>query len=415
MATPISRYSYAGPHVLMDVTVTQMKPGSTHMTAITGSVTDPAGNKSQITNIGSLQAMVSTALSGTFADATEVILISPVDAGGVIPDCLVYPVPDSKPLGDVMLFDASLPGNMAPNPAQIVGPGAGKAFSLGVPVRKALQQAARDQANGKTPNLPLVATGIKYAQQLQFAVYSTAGWGNSGAAEVPLRIIVLGEKLDRQNLDDLARYGWPGAFRDQARGFNGISGTHTIPGGVVSASSWTALSGGIAQGSVKTFRAVRVAYNATATPQTGLFVLSNQNSVQGAQGNVQSQTGSSDLGFDYTSEQKYLRITHLGIRPGPNSGFWGWKIDDTVLPDEPNGQIVSQGVNPWPYGNVQPQRSASGEFYGLPKTAWPLAAEPGHKLAFFIQADGTAIAANTESVALAGVLVEQGQGASVGA
>lgn len=392
-----NRYTYQGKRLLFDVTVTQVKPGASLRTVITGSSNNDPSGASNVTRIGSAQALTSTALSGLYGDLTDLIIIPAVDSAGAYPDVAVWPVVDGVDYADRIMIDGSVPGNMFPNPANAIGRVVRR---LGVPMRQAF--------NGR-PGWAMKATGLKAARQYQFMVYSAAGFGNSGAATTPLRIIGYGDKLNGQALDQLAamvaRTGYQGQVQNFAPGYNSLVAVHTINGGL-STKTWTALPGGPTQQGVKINRFFRYAYNAQPTANQGLYVMSNDNAVQGAQGNVMD--ANHDLGFNFENSQDYLMFLEFGARTAANQAYVGFRVDDTILPDD-NGFVVSQGVNPLAYGNVQPQRPGTNEFYALGAAPWTMIASQ-NKLSFFIAADGTDIPAGDSSLAVGGVLVQQGNG-----
>lgn len=385
-----NRYNYFGERMLFDVTITAVNPGATFTTPITGS--SETNGTGQITQIGSATVINGTNLAGLFGDLTRIVIQGPIDADGSFPDVSVWPVVDETSLDDKMVFDASVPGNMMPNKANTVGQ---KEVRLGIPFRKALSMN----------NMALKATGLKAAASYTFQVYSKAGWGNSGAAQTPLRIIGYGDKIDKQTLAGLTallnRNGYNGSIQMNTPGFPSLVATHSL-GGALGPATWTALPGGMAQQGVKVFRRFTYAYNAIATAAQGAFILSMKNAVGGASGQVVDNHH--DLGFDYENSSDYLLFTEYGVRPGTNQAFVGYKVDDTVLPDE-NGFAVSANLNQFPYGNVQPQRAAASEYYALGKIPWDLVAAQ-NKVAFFVAANGTAIPANSASVAIGGVLVQ---------
>lgn len=393
MAQP---YEFPGKKVLVDVTITKVTAGGTHNAAVSGSVSNATG-ASTVTQIGSAGSILSSAMSGLYGDLTDLIVIPPVDAAGDYPDVAIWPIVDGVSLADKVMIDGSFPGNTFPNPGATVG---GIRRSLGVPVRDALRK--------NRSNFAIVATGLKATRQYQFAVSSDKGWGNSAAAQTPLRIIGLGDQLDGTALDAVAAQigaqGYPGGINLSVAPYRGLQATHMLKGGALSPATWTGLPGGTNQSGVKVFRFERYAYNAIATPATGNFILSNQNAVQGAEGNVVD--ANHDLGFDFSINGEFLQVMWYGARPGANNAFIGFRVDDTVLPDA-NGAFATAGVNPYAYGSAYPQRNAA-EFYALPKAPWPMVAYR-NRLSFFVAADGTAVAANADSVAIGGLLVQPGQ------
>lgn len=386
------RYGFSGPRRLVDVTVTQVKPGGTHTTAISGTKSDNTG-ASNITTINGTAVMSTAALAGDFGDLTDLIVIGPVDSTGGFPDCQIQPVVDGKPIGDSINFDGSAYGNMFPNPGNAVG---FLHVSLGFAFRSALRR--------HMASLPTKATGLKAYQQYQFQVTSTLGWGNTATAKNALRIVGFGDKLDKSAvnaageelqtlLDDFtagrSTYN-PLAIRDQAEGFAEFTSFFSLPAGL-SDKTWTGLMGGRAQKGTSVDRFFRIGYNTIATPATGIFPLTNKNSL-GGDSNYVGGTDN-DLGFDFTSgTTEYLRFLEFGLKTSATQAYAGYQIGKQVYPDDPFGFAVTDGVNPYPVGIVQPQRSDSNLYYVMRHMPWPLVAW-GNKVVFFVVANGNPIPA----------------------
>lgn len=412
MAEP---YIFPGERPLFDITVTQVKPGATHTTVTTGqSAASDSTGQSQMTQIGTQIPVQSAALSGLFADVTRIFVVSPVDASGTAPDVTIWPYIDGVDLSDHLVWDGSQAGNMLPVPGTLVD--GGGELVIGIPFRQLMadwaKQAQAALNKGQEPhgvNIVNKATGLKARRSIQFKIQSNAGWGNSGTAQVPLRILGYGDALNGAALDQVAElvgtYGYPGSVSRNVQPFTSLSVEHQLTGGL-SASAWSQLPGGTSQTGPRIWRFLRFAYNAVATSPSNQFVLSNKNSVQGVQGNVQSDQ---DIGFDYQEEAKYLEITNYGVRAGTNNALAGWTVNTTTLPTS-TGFAATAAVNPYPYGNAQPIRAGSGLYLPLKRVAMPIVANQ-NKVAFWVQADGTATPANDTSVALAGLQIETGPAA----
>ncbi len=406
------RYAFQGIRRLVDVTVTQVPAGGTHTTAITGSKSDTTG-KSNITTVGGAPVMSTAALSGDLGDLTDLILVGSVDSTGTFPDVTIQPFVDGQAQGDKITIDGSAYGNMMPGPAQAVGMAH---ISLGIAFRKALR--------ARMASLPTKATGLKAKAQYQFQVSSVHGWGNAANAQSALRMIGIGDRLDTSTadavgaelqamLDDYAAgtspYN-PLAIYDKAPGFAALSATFGLPAGLTS-KTWTSLPGGNDQKGIEVWRFLRHAYNTVATSSGGIFPLSGVPEVGGVNGYVLDSNH--DLGFNYENSTDYLRFLEFGNRPGANQAYVGVKVNDTVLPDSPFGFAITDGVNPWPYGNVQPQRTESGVYYVMGKNPWPVVARK-NRVVWFVVADGTAIPAqyngttlqDCAGLALGGILVK---------
>lgn len=399
---------YAGKFVypLIDITVSALSAAATHRTAITGQLSDARGT-SEITQIGSVRVLSSAALSGLYGDLTELAIIPPIvqtASGIVFPDVWIVPVVDGVALGHVMRIDGSAPRNMLPSPMVTVS---GVRVLIGIPFRHALR-AGMD-------NIVLKTTGLKASISYRFDVYSSRGWGISGDTVItPLRIIGYGDLLSPDEVSEVASLGYNGAFVNQAPGFPEFRGVHRLKGGPLSEKTWTSLPGGTNQGETKIWRFFRAAYNRVATASSNRFFLTRDTGLGGSETYVESEE---DLGFDFSTkgprEDDYLRITHAGVIPGSNQAFWGVRINDQVIPSgiggTSEGLPVSPGFNPWAYGAVQPQRPDSNLYYPLPKTPFDIAIYK-NKVAFFVTPNGSAIAANDASVAVAGIYVQVGEG-----
>ncbi len=403
----ISRFDFLKTQrPLVDVTVTTLKPGQQHVTTANGAQSINGGSVSQTTQLGATLSFASSQttqsggvpsiagqqLSGEWADATDLVIISPVQSGGGLPDVEISPIVDGQLIDTKICITGGVNDNMMPDPDATVGM---QHVSLGIPYRQAL--AAR------ISNLPLKATGLKYARTLQFQVKSTIGWGYTAAPQNPLRILAYGDKMNSASLSELnallqslltahanaAQNGVsaydPFAYKDQVPGFTGISGQHVPSGAAITPETWTSLMGGIGQVGTAVWRFLRQAYNAIATTASGVFIMGEN--VGGAVGNVVGNRN--DLTWDREQSPVYTRLDMLGFRAGSNQAYAGVKVNDFVLPTD-TGLAVTSGYNPAAMGNAQGLHgSGSGLYFAMRRALIPVVAYR-NKVAYFVTANGTA-------------------------
>lgn len=415
MASLRNRYALEGGHPLIDVTVTTVGAGKTHRTTLNGNQKADSQGVSQTTQLGAtlanansqttqsggIAALDTLQLSGAYGDGCDLFVIPPLDAAGKQVDCEIRPVLDGTPLAEYFNASAGVNDNLFGLPGATVG---AYHVRIGLPYRKALR--------ARVANLPLKGTGWKYKSTLQFDVYSNIGFGVAAAPTTPLRIIVLGDKMDNSELSLLnadlqqilaqlaqaqgAKGSYdPFAFLDKVPGFPAFAGRHSPPGSVITPSTWTALPNGPAQVGTQSqiYRFVRQAYPNVASNANNPLYLTQLDTLGGSSDNVYADVN--DLGFDNTNSKTYLRLDLIGFRGAVNQAFVGIKVDDQVLPTT-KGIALTSGVNLLPVGEVQPLRSDSNLFFPLQRSPWPVAAY-GNKVVFFVTPDGTAMNAEFSS------------------
>lgn len=333
-----------------------------------------------------------------------VICIPPVAGDGSGPDFEFFFKADDQSLEQYQLFDGSLDGNMAPHPNAIAGgPVDREGRYLGFYLGKSARAVLADAVQGKgTPNMPLVVTGIKFAESLTVVVRSQTGWDNTRLT--PARIIVLGELLTEEKISQIAA-GYNGYvnkqfIQRQIEGKPPLTFTHLA---TVSFDGWTSLPGGPKQKGHRVHKFVRFAKNAVATGAQDPFPLTKMPELKGADANVADSEH--DLGFNTQKTGNALWVQGFGCRPGASQAYFGWQIDGSLLP-QPNGFPLSRGVNAYNFGSVQPQRPESNLYNVIPRYQGELLIY-GEGAVPFVKANGTAIAANDAKVAVEGVLVEK--------
>lgn len=392
---------YASLKVLLDVTVDTLAPGATVESPTTGTRT--VGTSTIKITDNTIEA--TTLSSQERADALLVGVIPPVAADGSGPDVEFYFKADDTSLEQYMLFDGSLDGNMAPMPYATTGGPVDREgrfvgwFVLGKSTRAILRNAIQGKP---TKDIPLQITGIKYTDKLTVVVRSNTGWDSTRL--VPMRIIVLGEKLTRDVIDRIGG-GFNRSVNKQVmqREIDGKRPLIFDHQGIPTFENWNTLPGGTKQSGMRVFRFLRFATNNVATGPQAPFPLTKKPSLQGADSNVVDS--SHDLGFETDRNEQALIVQGFGCRPHENQGYLGWLIDNEVLPD-PKGWPINPRVNLFNFGSVQPLRPESGLYHLIPRYQGELLIY-GERAVPFIAAKGTAIPANGSKVVVDGVIVEK--------
>ena len=396
---------YKSISVLADVTVSQITGGAT----VISPTTPGASTASNANIVVTPNTITSSDLApGYVADARIIEIISPVDnsaSANVYPDVELTFVNGGESLKSTLLIDGSFLTNMFARKKVTHG---SRQIVLGFSVRELLLWNMA-HPNRQDPlhkgNMPMSMTGIKVTKGLNVEVTSTNGWGNNGAVQVPLRVIVKGEKYLASDLVPFAN-AYDGTIKLNYPGVPEFNAFHVI-NGPVSAATWASLPGGVNQvGTVKVFRNLNYAYNALATGTSTPFVFSQITNVGGNQNNVKDTAH--DLGNDFTIDKNMFLWQHLGFRIPSGQAYVGFKVGNQVVPqDSMFGAAVSYGVNDYQYGDADPQ-GAAGTYYAMSE-ADTLAQMMvyGNAVAPFIATVGTvSYAANTASVAKSGILVK---------
>lgn len=394
--------NYISEITLLDVTVPALAAGVPITSPTSGSIT-VNGSTIEITPTATMQ---STALSNTQrADCLHVYCLSPVTSPGVYPDFRFWFVVDKQSMQKYLQLDGSYLSNMAPWPWHTKGGPVDRdgkyvgGFRLGKSTRAVLGAALTGKP---TKNQPLEITGYKVQTQLQVTVVSNAGFTNP---EVPARIIVTGELLTEEMVAQIAA-GWnPVVFKQTIERVvdnkQPLSFTHQ---GQVSFQSWNTLPGGTKQSGPVVNRLGRFAFNAAATGTQKPFVLTQNNQLNGNQANVVDQY--SDLGFDtFTNEGEAFDLKGFGCRAGTNQAYLGWSIGGNLVPNN-TGFDCTPDVNRFNWGDQAPQGASNGQMLPVPRYPGELLVY-GEQAVPFIQAAGTAIAANASEVAIDGVYCEK--------
>lgn len=383
---------YLAKSVILDVQVTQIDANQELQSPKSGT-----NGGIQITPIWNQTTNVP---NGYMWDVTDLEIISPVDANGTFPDCQITIYNGTTKLDHIIIIDGSVAGNMFPRGVLTIG---AKRHRLGIPLRSLLW--ANAQNPGSVSNMALLATGIKVTSSITIAVKSTAGWGNSGTAVTPLRVIMKGDKIKETDIIPLSNF-YNGQIRITQPPTNVFNAVH-VPKFPFTASNWGTLPGGDSQGGVNVFKRVVYAYNNAATSSGANFIFSQQNQLNGTDSNVVDQQH--DLGFDFTTGNSAFLLTDFGVNTSANV-YFGYRLNNVTVPqDTPNGTALSAGVNDFQYGSVQPQLSNSGRYYTMHDSEKFLKflVYKSTAVPFINQGTYSSIAANDVSVALSGVLVQQ--------
>lgn len=383
--------------VLLDVTVLSIAANQELQSPKTGFV-----GTAQNPNIGiTPNSIQSTTVPNKYVwDATEIEIIPPVDANGNFPDCQVTFYNGTSKLDELFVIDGSVQGNMFPRAALTI---AGKKLVLGERLRELL---LANKANpGSVSNMAARATGLKVNDSLTIAVKSLAGWGQAGAAVVPLRVIVRGDYMREDDIIPLSGY-WNGQVSLNVPPAAPFVAMHQ-PKFPFNQANWGTLPGGTNQGSVKINKRINYAYNAEATSIGNDYIFSQKDTLLGSINNVVDQQH--DLGDDNTGNNNAFLWQEFGVRTtGPV--YFGFRVDNTKVPqDNTLGTYITPHVNDWQYGSEQPQLPGSGRFYALHDAkkfvrvlAYGLGVVP------YVNTGGmNVLAANSISIAKSGILIQQ--------
>ena len=365
----------------------------------------------------------STALaSGLVGEVTYAEIYSPVvntTSGIVYPDVQIWMYPDQNDQAQYAYIDGSYGGNMMPPRANIVA--GASPLSFGVPTWKVLADARKALAMGKNPDSLMATkmTGIKFVQGMQIKVSSTRGWGPAVAGDTvvnPLRVRTWGYTYNQAQINALSNYnGTPtfnGSFRYYGlrRVIEGLAPISGVQTGTVSIPTWASLPGGYAQtGGATVMRYAQFSQNLIATGTSNAFPLTNNTQIGGTSGNV--ATGQ-DMGYglapvngNATQQNVAYIIQGFGVVPGiVNIANAGFNVSGNAVPG-PNGYVIGQNVLPIPFGNVQPLRTESGDYFAIP--ALPEQIELAGENAYaFVTPNGVAIALKTAEVGAYGLYLK---------
>lgn len=386
--------AYRSRPVLLDVTVPAMAPNGNIQSPSAGSYSK-GGSTIQVTtnSINSLNVV-----TGNLYDATELEIISPVDANGTFPDVEITFTVDNTDLKGTLVIDGSADTNMFPVKKNMVGQ---RYIKLGMSLRDLLSKGQI------VPNLPVLATGLKVKNSITVTVSSVAGWGQTGTALTPMRIVLRGDILTAGDIDQ-----YTGLYNASSSVSLQTLGSHPffIPNLQVPSlsSAWQTLPGGGKQTNTKINRRFTYSSNQAQITTANNFVFSQLPSVQGSQGNVLDSQH--DLGDDFTQNANAFLYKEFGLRLAAGvQGYLGFRIDGTIVPQEtPQGTPVSTGWNDFQYGSVQPLRTESNLYYPIPdsKNFVDLLVY-GQAVAPFFRAAGSDIAIGDVTIVKGGVQIEQ--------
>lgn len=272
-------------------------------------------------------------------------------------------------------------------------------------------------------NHPILNTTIKFAKSIQVAVSTVYGVTGAfritgkGFAYSPAALAYLSQRwndsVDVQTTDR--------AVEGKPR----LSFTYPRSG-PISLSTWTALPGGSKQGTVKIMPYWRFAFNANTTPPQTAYSLSTRTEVAGADQNVENDF--QDLGLVFAQNQNAFILRGFGVRgvpappgtpeagsnyptsviPAQNLARTGWWVDGTLIPEEMGNQgfFLTQGVNDFQFGAVQPQIALDNLYQPLPRYPGELLIY-GQNAVPFIGGNGSGVPAYSTVVAMSGVIVER--------
>lgn len=386
--------------ILADFTVDGLDANGSITSGTSGTVTKGTNGSISVTP-GSVN---STAVPTGYAwDALEMEIISPQASDGTSPDATVTILNGTTNLQETLYIDGSNKGNMFPYPTYTKGL---QRLVFGFSARDLLTKAIN---RGGVSNLPLKMTGLKVTESLRVTVASTAGWSSP---KVPMRIIIRGDILSDATLRELDRAPYDGTIDLSIPGFPRYQNVHVVNGPI--SQNWSALPGGVHQGSVKVNRRITFAYNNAQVPANGQLILSQLNALRGNDANVVASEN--DLGDYFKNTNNAFLWQEFGVNlyaAGAVANI-AMVVDGTNVPqDTVNGTYASFGHNDFAYGAI----ATNGQ--GPNTSSEYLRVGPATRLGQFLafqngvvpaiaSGNSTAITANQVSVVKGGVLISQG-------
>lgn len=414
---------FLAPKLLGDWTITNLQNNSQGTIMATSGTTGTSSDDNFYGVTSGVFTNGSNALaSGLVGEVIYAEVYSPVvntATGIAYPDVQWWLYPDANDLAQFQYIDGSYGGNMMPPLSNIVA--GAKPLSFGVPMWKLLGDARKALAMGGNPaaNMATKATGIKFVQGMQIKVSSTRGWGPAVSGDTvinPLRVRLWGYTYNQAQLNALATFnGNPtlnGSFRYYGlrRVIEGLSPIAGVQAGVVGQSTWTGLPGGYAQtGGAVIHRYAQFSQNLIATGTSNAYPLTNNTQIGGTSGNV---AVGQDMGYglapvngNATQQNVAYIIQGFGVVPGiQNIANAGFNISGNAVPG-PNGYVIGQNVLPIPFGNVQPLRTESGDYFAIPQLPEQIELA-GENAYAFVTPNGTAIGIKTAEVAAYGLYLK---------
>jgi hypothetical protein len=359
-----------------------------------------------------------SALGGTYyGEITQIEIYPPRDANGNYEDLReLWLTVDGENVRHYISISGYGLSLMAP-PSQRVWGGRHLTLTLGEPLWKLCLDVIEGRSDGL--NMPILATGIKYRNRVSASVRTVNGV--TGAGTGGWRAVLKGYRYTPDAINYLAQ-GWRNQVHVQTvrRAITNkppLDFTYAPPG-QLSPDTWTAYPGGVAQTGQKIWPYWHFAYNAQATQGNAPYNLTNESTVGGASGNV--ETPYWDLGLQFAQNNNALILKAAGVtslvRPSNLARFGFWVNADLIpslLGGIDNGFPVTDGVNDLAFGDTGPYTGDMGTGTGISGLYYPIPRIPGQLLIYkdnfapFIGANGTPIPANGVAVALVGTIIEQ--------
>lgn len=370
---------YTAERTIAKVSVPKLYPGTPISNLQTGTY---ATTNSTITVLDGIQGQTATT-EDFLADAYKLRIKAPIDADGSAPDVLITFSVGSTEL-QAMQITGTYQLNMFPSPDRMVG-GYEAEVLLGYPALLALLTLHDFHAGRITAlpaaidNLPLKITGIKLGLNtiLYVNVVSKAGWGQSGAALQPLIVELKGHVINKSVLTPLADdYADAGNFSVLRPPFAGLAGVHMLKG-ALTPETWTGLPNGTDQtGPTEITRSFVDAINLNpinaANPR---YVYSNTQAVGGSPNSVSllsndSLRNQADLGDPASTSDAFVwdefgvAFDPSQVTAGANPQLYvGMRIGNSkTIPGNESGRLISLRENPFQWGAVYPQESASNRY-----------------------------------------------------
>jgi hypothetical protein len=321
-------------------------------------------------------------------------VVGPVDGLGAAEDLMQFwPVRDGSSVQEYLNFSGRDDSNVWPLVTNVTSDGITRTrYYLGHGLVDALLAGQR----GSIP--ALLNTTLKYRRN--HTIIAQAG---ATAVTGPFSISAYGYKYNQRMLDRLPATTMNMSFTIEDRLRNR---TFRIEGPIIPllTDRWDEIVGGQLQSDWHVMPFHRFARN------TNVTVANTRYELRFDLGNVQNQF--QDLFFDYEVFPNILIVKHFGARVGANMARTWIHIfgaDDPIGPEQPPGRIpTSEFNNPIHFGRIEPLAPAGQGRYLALQQEWlrdTMIAEDRAVVA--IQDNGTPIAADSVTVALAGIKIER--------
>jgi hypothetical protein len=403
--------SIAGPNQLLaDIQVTGLAAGQTGFNSMNGVTNTSGQNSIQMTpnSCGYTSPYTNTYWHGLYLDVEPGVL----NAGQTEPDLQLWFHIDGVDYSSYFYVDISVSKNMLPHRDNTLSR---QYVALG----NSMYEAAYTGNFGRG-NLPLVFTGPKIGQTIDFWFASTAGFTTSptGTFASPPTIKLWGDVYDAPSWNYVVQKlgSWNGSISMQSERRNllklpSYSAVHVAS--LDFTNGFLQLPDGPKQGAVRVHRYMKFATPLNAVSGTSPYPLTSLvQSVGGKAGQVGQYN---ELGYKFAQNNNAVRISEFGRRPAAGAGYFGvTKGTANIYPTSTTyGEVDTPGSPRAWYGLQSPVTPLVGMYFKLPNNGnWnPMYQDKevfaGEDIAYFVAAqNGQTITASTDYTAVGGVMVE---------